>query len=459
MHACNAALHGRPGEAAVKVVLFCGGQGTRLRDYSDQIPKPLVPVGDRPILWHIMKYYAAFGHKDFVLALGYKGEAIKRFFLDYDECVTNDFVFENGGARLELLKRDIEDWRITFVDTGQSTNIGGRLLKVRKHLEGEPMFLANYADTLTDLDLDAMVAGFSASDALAGFACVRPPYSFHLVSFDERAKVTAISDVARSDMWMNGGYFVLRPGDLRQPRRRRGAGHRGLRAADAPGPALRPPARDASGPAWTPSRRSRRSTSGWRRATPPGRSGRGRRMRGVSFGALGTVLLIGAHSDDIEIGAGATVLRLVREHPGLRVVWVVLSARGVRAAEARACAAAFLEGAGTAEVLLQEFRDGHFPAAWAEIKAFFETLKPVAPDLILTHHGGGPAPGPPHRGRADLEHLPRPRDPGIRDPEVGRRPGRRRTSSCPRPRRTPRRRSRCSWTASPRSGRSTGSTI
>jgi glucose-1-phosphate cytidylyltransferase len=159
-----------------------------------------------------MKYYAAFGHKDFVLALGYKGEAIKRFFLDYDECVTNDFVFENGGARLELLKRDIEDWRITFVDTGQNTNIGGRLLRVRKHLEGEAMFLANYADTLTDLDLDAMVAGFSASDAVAGFACVRPPYSFHLVSFDERARVTRISDVARSDMWMNGGYFVLRQG-------------------------------------------------------------------------------------------------------------------------------------------------------------------------------------------------------------------------------------------------------
>jgi LmbE family N-acetylglucosaminyl deacetylase len=108
-------------------------------------------------------------------------------------------------------------------------------------------------------------------------------------------------------------------------------------------------------------------------------------MRGVSFGALGTVLLIGAHSDDIEIGAGATILRLVRENPGLRVVWVVLSARGVRAAEARASAAAFLEGAGTAEVLLQEFRDGHFPAAFAELKAFLESLKPVAPDLVLTH--------------------------------------------------------------------------
>lgn len=195
----------------MKVVLFCGGQGTRIRDYSDQIPKPLVPVGDRPILWHIMKYYAAFGHKDFILCLGYKGEEIKRFFLDYDECVTNDFVFEHGGASIEVLQHDIQDWRITFVDTGQSTNIGGRLLKVREHLAGEEMFLANYADTLTDLDLDAMVAGFSASDAVAGFCCVKPPYSFHLVSFDAASRVDSISDVKDSGMWMNGGYFVLRP--------------------------------------------------------------------------------------------------------------------------------------------------------------------------------------------------------------------------------------------------------
>ena len=124
----------------MKVVLFCGGQGTRLRDYSDQIPKPLVPVGGLPILWHMMKYYAAFGHKDFVLCLGYKGEAIKRFFLEYNEAMSNDFVLENGGANVDVLEPDIQDWRITFVDTGQATNIGGRLLRVRKHLENEEMF-------------------------------------------------------------------------------------------------------------------------------------------------------------------------------------------------------------------------------------------------------------------------------------------------------------------------------
>lgn len=196
----------------MKVVLFCGGQGTRLRDYSDQIPKPLVPVGGRPILWHIMKYYAAFGHRDFVLCLGYMGEAIKRYFLDYNECLTNDFVLEQGGRKIDLLQTDIQDWRITFVDTGQHTNIGGRLLRVREHVEGEEMFLANYADTLIDLDLDAMTAAFAATDALAGFCCVKPPYSFHLVSFDAEDHVSRIIDVKDSGMWMNGGYFVLRPG-------------------------------------------------------------------------------------------------------------------------------------------------------------------------------------------------------------------------------------------------------
>ena len=110
-------------------------------------------------------------------------------------------------------------------------------------------------------------------------------------------------------------------------------------------------------------------------------------MRGVSFGRLRSVLALGAHSDDIEIGAGATLIRLVRETPGLKVVWVVLAAEGTRGAEARASAARFLEGAGSAEVMLEGFRDGHFPQQWAEIKAFVETLKPVAPDLVLTHHG------------------------------------------------------------------------
>lgn len=194
----------------MKVVLFCGGQGTRLRDYSDQIPKPLVPVGGRPILWHIMRYYSSFGHKDFILCLGYKGEAIKRFFLEYDECLTNDFVLQDGGADIQVLGSDIKDWKITFVDTGEFTNIGGRLLRVKEHLEDEETFLANYADTLTDMPMDEMITRFSDSDSVAGFCCVKPPYSFHLVSFDGKEKIDRISDVKESGMWMNGGYFVLR---------------------------------------------------------------------------------------------------------------------------------------------------------------------------------------------------------------------------------------------------------
>lgn len=110
-------------------------------------------------------------------------------------------------------------------------------------------------------------------------------------------------------------------------------------------------------------------------------------MLSLKWPDLGCILCLGAHSDDIEIGAGATVLRLVRENPKTRVVWVVLAAGGRRGEEARASAARFLEGAGAAEVLLQEFRDGHFPVQWPEIKAFFETLKPFAPDLVLTHYG------------------------------------------------------------------------
>src|SRR3977135_2607238 len=98
----------------MKVVLFCGGLGLRLREAGENLPKPLVPVGYRPIMWHLMKYYAHFGHKDFILCLGYRGDAIKQYFLDYDECESNDFVLSNGGRKLDLVNSDISDWTITF---------------------------------------------------------------------------------------------------------------------------------------------------------------------------------------------------------------------------------------------------------------------------------------------------------------------------------------------------------
>jgi len=194
----------------MKVVLFCGGRGMRLREYSENIPKPLVPVEDRPILWHIMKYYASYGHNDFLLCLGYKSEAIKRYFMEYQEYLSNDFVLEQDGS-VNLLSTDMSGWRISFLDTGLETNIGGRLLRAREHLEGESMFLANYGDTLTDVRLDRLVADFEAQpDAVASFVCIRPPYSFHMVNLEDSDRVSRIEDISQSDVWMNGGYFTLR---------------------------------------------------------------------------------------------------------------------------------------------------------------------------------------------------------------------------------------------------------
>src|SRR5690242_13738624 len=144
----------------MKVVLFCGGLGMRLREYSETIPKPMVNIGYRPILWHVMKYYAHYGHKEFILCLGYKADMIKNYFLNYNECLSNDFTLSEGGKTLQLLNSDIQDWKITFVDTGVSTNIGQRLKMVEQHLEGEDVFLANYTDGLTDLPLPQLIDSF-----------------------------------------------------------------------------------------------------------------------------------------------------------------------------------------------------------------------------------------------------------------------------------------------------------
>ena len=119
-------------------MLFCGGLGTRLREHSETIPKPLVPVGQHPVIWHLMRYYAHYGHKDFILCLGHRGDLIRQYFLGYQECMSNDFTLSCGGKRIELKSRHLADWRITFVDTGTSSNLGERLLRVREYLEQEP---------------------------------------------------------------------------------------------------------------------------------------------------------------------------------------------------------------------------------------------------------------------------------------------------------------------------------
>jgi glucose-1-phosphate cytidylyltransferase len=156
-----------------------------------------------------MRYYAHFGHNEFILCLGYQADSIKDYFLSYDEALTNDFVLEKGGKQVTLLTSDIQDWRISFVDTGLHANIGERLQSVEAFLGEDETFLANYADVLTDAHLPTMIDSFAESGATAQMLTVQPNYTFHLVDADDRGVVTGMADVRDADIWINGGYFVF----------------------------------------------------------------------------------------------------------------------------------------------------------------------------------------------------------------------------------------------------------
>jgi glucose-1-phosphate cytidylyltransferase len=196
----------------MKVVVFCGGLGVRMGEATQTVPKPMIRVGSRPILWHIMKWYASWGHTDFILCLGYQSESIKDYFLNYNEALANDFVLTAG--KVELLGSDTDDWRITFVDTGISTTLGERLKAVASHLEGESCFLATYGDGLTDAPLDEMIRTLQESDKTGLFMAVRPPVEYHLVDADSDGIVRSVRPFADADVWINGGYFVFTPGIL-----------------------------------------------------------------------------------------------------------------------------------------------------------------------------------------------------------------------------------------------------
>jgi glucose-1-phosphate cytidylyltransferase len=194
----------------MKVVLFCGGAGMRLRGYIDDVPKPMVQIGQRPIIWHLMKYYAHFGHKDFIICLGYMGSVIKDYFLHYDESVSNDLVWSQGGKKIDFINRDIDDWTITFVDTGINSNIGERLKAVEPHLQYEEMFLANYGDGLSDMKLPVMIDEFRKSNAVGSLLLVQPTASFDIVRLSPEGKVGQIAALTQADIWINGGFFVFR---------------------------------------------------------------------------------------------------------------------------------------------------------------------------------------------------------------------------------------------------------
>ena len=194
----------------MKVVLFCGGRGTRLNGPGVDVPKPMLPIGYRPILWHVMKYYAHFGHRDFILCLGYRADVVKEYFLHYNEAISNDFVLSEGGQRVQLESSDIQDWTVRFVDTGLNSSIGERLKAVEQHLAGEEYFLANYSDGLTGLDLETHIAEARAAERALTLLSVRPALTMHAVTTDRAGLVEAVTPIPQTDLWINGGYFVCR---------------------------------------------------------------------------------------------------------------------------------------------------------------------------------------------------------------------------------------------------------
>ncbi len=194
----------------MKVVLFCGGLGTRIRDYGENIPKPMIPVGDQPILWHVMQYYSQYGHRDFVLCLGYKANIIKEFFLNWRQQTYTDCVISESGRKVEYLGDGLPDWRVTLVDTGIWRNIGQRLCAVRDHVKDEEMFLANYSDGLTNAPLPKMIELLERTGKTGCFLAVRPALTFHLVEFGNGGEVQRMRASADADIWINAGYFVFR---------------------------------------------------------------------------------------------------------------------------------------------------------------------------------------------------------------------------------------------------------
>lgn len=196
----------------MKVVILCGGKGTRLREETEYRPKPLVPVGGRPILWHIMKIYSTFGFREFVLCLGYKGEMIKDYFLNYD-LLNSDFTIHLGSKAIkqDFVAHDEHDWRVTLVDTGQETQTGGRVARIRRYVEGDDAFMLTYGDGVAAIDIDALLQLHRRENRIATVTGVHPLGRFgELVLEADRHRVHRFAEkpLAR-ESWINGGFFVF----------------------------------------------------------------------------------------------------------------------------------------------------------------------------------------------------------------------------------------------------------
>lgn len=193
----------------MKVILLAGGFGTRLAEYTDVIPKPMVPIGGRPMLWHIMQRYARFGHKDFYVALGYKAEVIKEYFLNY-RALNADFTIDLASGTIRPHQTDSVDWRVTLVNTGDTTMTGGRVKRMKPYIGDEP-FLLTYGDGVADIDLNALLSFHRGHGKMITVSAVRPAARFGELELDG-ARVSSFKEKPQlHEGWINGGFFVIEP--------------------------------------------------------------------------------------------------------------------------------------------------------------------------------------------------------------------------------------------------------
>ena len=196
---------------SIKAVILAGGLGTRISEETDHIPKPMVGIGGRPILWHIMKYYSSFGINDFIVCCGYRGYVIKEYFANYFLHMS-DVTFDLAENAMQVHARHAEPWKVTLVDTGETTQTGGRLKRVADHLAGEGAFCFTYGDGLADVDIDDLIATHHNSGLLATVTAVKPPGRFGTIGFSGSGVVEEFSEKAPGDgAHINGGFFVLSP--------------------------------------------------------------------------------------------------------------------------------------------------------------------------------------------------------------------------------------------------------
>lgn len=196
----------------MKTVILCGGYGTRIRDVADNIPKPMIPIGDKPIIWHIMKTYAAYGYNDFVLCLGYKSEVIKDFFVNY-ELRSSDIILKFGAGVEKVIQDPCHDevgWQITLAETGVNAMTGARVKRIKKYIGSDPIFMLTYGDGVGDINIDELLRFHKSHGKMVTLTGVRPPGRFGELGIDkDEISITGFNEKPQaSGGWINGGFFV-----------------------------------------------------------------------------------------------------------------------------------------------------------------------------------------------------------------------------------------------------------